>query len=123
MSVLRLTGIRRFEDPTRSGGLFLGEAGKVMAGLRYARNSVHHQWADALRLDEGGVSFPLEFPVRFSDWYWRREIPPPRNRKGELEYNRLLAGEPTRNALSALRELFPTALAELSRRLRRESGD
>src|ERR1700735_1891342 len=46
-------------DPAISGA---GEVlANIMSGLRYVRNRVHHQWADALITDRvsGGLTFPV----------------------------------------------------------------
>jgi len=60
-----------------------------MAGVRFARNSLHDDWSEAVVLDDGGVSFPLSFPLsctsgledpsRAWEWVWRNadELPPP----------------------------------------------
>jgi hypothetical protein len=50
---------------------------EVMAGVRFARNRAHHQWSDALRLDDGGFQFPMSFPLNFWEWVWRpaNELP------------------------------------------------
>lgn len=32
---------------------------RAMAGVRFVRNRVHHQWAQALVRDDGGVSDPI----------------------------------------------------------------
>jgi hypothetical protein len=43
-----------------------------MAGVRFARNRVHHHWVDAIYFNEsGGMTFPMTFPVYFSTWRWR----------------------------------------------------
>jgi hypothetical protein len=39
--------------------------------LRFARHRVHHNWADALWLDERGAQFPIQFPATFFEWRWR----------------------------------------------------
>jgi hypothetical protein len=52
-----------------------------LRGLRFARHRVHHQWADALRFEEGAdLSSPLVFPIVFFDYLWRdiNELPPGR---------------------------------------------
>jgi hypothetical protein len=38
------------------------EGAEVLAGIRYVRNRVHHDWADALQ-EEHGARFPLRFRV------------------------------------------------------------
>lgn len=34
---------------------------EIMAGVRFARNSLHHDWSEAVVLRDGAVSFPLSF--------------------------------------------------------------
>ena len=69
----------------------------ALKALMYARNSVHHRWADAVYWTEGA-----EFPIRlqpgqgFGEWRWRPNIPPPRNPKGRDEYDRTMAGRSVR---------------------------
>jgi hypothetical protein len=40
----------------------LGHGAEIMGGVRFARNSVHHQWSDALQL-AGGRMYPKRFAV------------------------------------------------------------
>lgn len=44
---------------------------EVMAGVRCAGNRVHHQWADALHLDESGRRYPRDYPLAYYEWTWR----------------------------------------------------
>lgn len=56
---------------------------EVMRGVRFARNSVHHQWSDALEFTkEGGSSFPVSVPGGIFEWRWRpaSELPEPDKR-------------------------------------------
>lgn len=84
----------------------------TLLGVRYARNRVQHQWADAMKLDGSGGQFPLTFPITFYEWRWREESelpPPPReheNPKGEAAYEATLAGEPIRLTIQPLIGLF-----------------
>jgi hypothetical protein len=82
-------------------------AAAVMAGVRFARNRVHHQWADALVLNDG-IPFPMPFPIPFFGWMWRAadELPPDGNRQGEDVYRERLQGEPAHAALVELQEAF-----------------
>jgi hypothetical protein len=73
-----------------------------LRGLRYARNAVHHQWADALELDDSGAAFPITFPMVFFEWRWTRELPPPKQKRDEPFYREHLAGHPARHALGAV---------------------
>ncbi len=85
---------------------------EVMRGVRFVRNSVHHQWSDALVLDEGGMSFPMTFPVVFFEWRWRPAdgLPAPekgrRDEGGEEDYRAMLEGEPARTTLETLANAF-----------------
>jgi hypothetical protein len=83
-------------------------AGFVL-GFRYARNTVHHDWADALYVDYTGLIVPSPLPAPLFEWRWLRELPATRD-KGQAEYARHLAGEPVRFTLEALESLFLTAV-------------
>ena len=72
-------------------------AGSVaLKALRYARNSVHHRWADAVYWTEG-AEFPIRLQPgqRFGEWRWKPNIPPPDRPKGN-EYNQTMAGRSVR---------------------------
>lgn len=45
--------------------------GDLVAACRFVRNRVHHQWADALRLDTGGRRYPKVYPLQYREWVWR----------------------------------------------------
>lgn len=84
--------------------------GEVMGGVRFVRNSVHHDWSDALE-PPSGMSFPLTFPVRFADWQWRRadDLPAPDKepRDDELAiYRARMEGNPVRSTLVLLSSAF-----------------
>lgn len=83
---------------------------EAMAGVRFARNRVHHQWTDALRLDESGFSPLLLSPLASFEWRWRDLAHLPAGHRadprGELIYRDHLAGEPARLTLSRLRDAF-----------------
>jgi hypothetical protein len=88
---------------------------EVMAGFRFVRNRVHHQWADALVLVDGGITFPITFPARFSEWHWRLadELPPedpkhPAHPDEERAYRDLLEHRPVRHTLDLLGGVFFT---------------
>lgn len=89
----------------------------LMSGLRYVRNRVHHQWADALvsRDVRGGLTFPMSFPASFGyvvRWIWRDldELPSapdvPREAPGREAYRTALAGHKVSEALQAMSEVF-----------------
>ncbi len=77
-----------------------------LRGLRYVRHAIHHQWADALELYDGGAEFPVTFPLVFFEWRWRPDVPPPRNRKDESSYVDYLAGRAARRTLEAVAAFF-----------------
>ncbi len=79
----------------------------VMSGVRFARNRVHHQWADALLLVDG-IPFPIPFPIPFFGWKWRPadKLPPGRNSEGEDVYREHLQGDPAHEALVKLQAAF-----------------
>lgn len=68
--------------------------GERMDGVRYARNRVHHQWADALRLDVDCDGVLL----RGHSWEWRDidELPEPSpgRDRGKDAYREMVAREP-----------------------------
>lgn len=86
-------------------------AAEAMAGVRYARNRVHHQWADALR-EVHDRTYPKTYPARYFDFVWRErnELPPPPSSKpderGAEIYDRLLAGESVDATLRTLHDVF-----------------
>lgn len=103
------------------------EAGRTLPGVRYARNRVHHQWADAIAgmrvgsfagLREGTVPDPpLVRPLRgeFRDpigeagrWRWVAELPPAErpDREGQDAYRDRLAGRLVRETFDELAILF-----------------
>jgi hypothetical protein len=90
----------------------------LMQAVRFVRNSIHHQWSDALELDESGRAFPKTFPVVFFEWRWRAlsDLPPgrvqksekikPRQAAEEAAYQETLEGKPARTTLHDLGEAF-----------------
>jgi hypothetical protein len=86
--------------------------GDDVKGVRYARNRVHHQWADAL-FSSSGFAFPMTFPLVFLEWRWRITLPPGRNNEFLAEYDAHLAGAPARVTLGNLSLCFHDAAVEL----------
>ncbi len=86
--------------------------GDDVKGMRYARNRVHHQWADAL-FSSSGFAFPITFPLVFQEWRWRLTLPPGRNDEFLAEYGAHLAGAPARLTLGNLSLCFHDAASEL----------
>lgn len=94
-------------DPALGGGDGLAD---IMGGLRYVRNRVHHQCANALVVD-GGLSFPVSLPATFSAFIWRPacDLPPPnegREAPGRTAYAKALAGRRAEDALEEMRRTF-----------------
>jgi hypothetical protein len=84
---------------------------ELLRGIRYARNALHHDWADALRLNEsGGLQFPMTFPAVFFEWVWRSadDLPAAEHSDapGEAVYRAQMEGRAARVALAQLREAF-----------------
>jgi hypothetical protein len=79
---------------------------EAMSGVRFARNRVHHQWADALRLAEGRT-YPKQYPTRYFAWVWRdvEELPKGSN-SGHSTYVSLLQGHLAEATLRVLGEAF-----------------
>lgn len=89
----------------------LGDA-HLVYGVRYARNGIHHQWSDALRIKQG-AQFPIRFPAAFFEWVWcsASELPAPeagrrKDEKGEAAYIAQLEARPARHALENLGAIF-----------------
>jgi hypothetical protein len=88
---------------------------EIMRGVQYVRNSVHHQWSDALELDERGRSYPKSYPVVFFEWRWRpaSDLPEPEKRhqdkwwkEGKEVYKAHLQGEMARLTVQQLANVF-----------------
>jgi hypothetical protein len=88
--------------------------GDDVKGVRYARNRVHHQWADALFLSSSGRAYPRTYPLVFHEWRWRLELPAGRNTQFQAEYAAQLAAGPARVTLGNLSLCFHDAAGELS---------
>jgi hypothetical protein len=78
----------------------------TLKGVRFARNVVHHQWADALQFSPGAELGVLMLDVSRLDqpsrWIWRREeeLPPSRHgRHGRQDYIDQLEGHEAEEAL------------------------
>ena len=83
----------------------------VMDGLRYARNRVHHQWADAV-IAQGGAKLPFTPPRVLMTWVWRpvEELPTPakghEDPRGGAAYEEALGGRPVEDVLATLGDAF-----------------
>lgn len=87
---------------------------EIMGGIRFIQNSVHHDWSDAVQIDETGSSFPVTFPVMFFEWVWRpaEDLPSPgqtQHPEAERLYREEMQGRPVRHSLHTLRQVFPHA--------------
>jgi hypothetical protein len=86
--------------------------GDVLAGFRYARNAVNHDWAEALELT-AGVVLPTPLPAGLFEWRWRGELSATRP-SGKTQYKGRLAQQPVRFTLEALGNLYGAALNDFS---------
>jgi hypothetical protein len=94
--------------------------GDLMGGVSFVRNSVHHDWSEAVVLRDHGVSFPLTFPMSFTSgtgkpwqWYWRDadELPVPSKKQfadNELVYRTQMQGREVKHVLDVLGGVFFT---------------
>lgn len=86
---------------------------EVMAGVRFARNRVHHHWADALYYNQtGGMTFPATFPVVLSTWRWKAvaDLPPGDDDRGQDVYETHLQDESALKTLLRLGIAFESVL-------------
>lgn len=94
--------------------------GSTVRAVRFARNRVHHQWAQALTLGDADRDLPAR--VASWVWAWRTELPAGRrDLPGERLYREDLAGEPVIGALGRLTAVFGKALRILHDRGRADS--
>jgi hypothetical protein len=84
------------------------ERGYVV-GFRYARNAVHHHWAEALWLDRRGATLPTPLPHAFFEWCWQPQLRAT-NERGLAKYRTHLSGQPVRFTLEALESVFEKAV-------------
>jgi len=87
---------------------------QVMSGIQYVRNSVHHQWSDALELTEGR-GYPKAYTMVYFEWRWRpaSDLPLPEKRhqnkgweEGKKFYEAHLQGEMARLTVGQLANVF-----------------
>lgn len=83
-----------------------------LRGLRFARHRVHHQYADALWLDDSGAELPTTLPFTFLEWRWRAKLPPGRPSRDEEAYRAHLSGRPARRTLDSVSEYFTTLVPD-----------
>lgn len=100
------------------------ESGFLMRGVRFVRNSVHHQWSDALTWKSPTEVTPATFdprPDAFGfprptaaglGWVWRKTVDLPKADRpdpaGEAIYDEHLAGRPVSLTLVELQRVFWT---------------
>jgi hypothetical protein len=96
------------------------DGAEILGGVRYARNRVHHQWADALRWDQG-FRFPMRFPLVMHSWVWApadelptADRPDP---DGRAIYERMLANVRAEDALFLIRDVFAQVMDMLEPRI------
>jgi len=82
--------------------------GDTVKGVRFARNRVHHQWADALETTSGRA-YPAAYPKVYMEWRWRAELPPGPNDEFKEHYDQGVASHPARVTLGGLSECFADA--------------
>jgi hypothetical protein len=101
------------------------DSGDYVRAVRFARNRVHHQWADALELTTDGFTFPITFPMVFHEWRWRRsvDLPVGDDSRDEATYDRLLANHPARHILQQLGETYAQVADLLERPDMADTGD
>jgi hypothetical protein len=79
---------------------------EAVRGVRFIRNRIHHQWADALRLAKAGN----HYPPRELEWVWvgASDLPEaePGHDRGREGYERLLEGRAAEYTLSILAETY-----------------
>jgi hypothetical protein len=86
----------------------LGPPADVMAGVRFARHRVHHQWSDA-------VMATHSVQGEFVAWAWRplEDLPHGRDQRGEDIYRDSLQGRPVQAALNVVGGAFLTLMRML----------
>jgi hypothetical protein len=80
---------------------------EAVRGIRFIRNRVHHQWADALTLAGPGN----RYPARPFEWVWATsdQLPPHdagHRDRGREDYEKLLEGQPAEVGLAILLETY-----------------
>lgn len=82
--------------------------GQHVSAVRFARNRVHHQWADTLLLCQGGVAAPFEFPLVTHEGKWRpsADLPCGDDNHGIDDYDRHLADNPARFTIRRIDRVY-----------------
>ena len=77
--------------------------GLTVRAVRFARNRVHHQWAEAFTISDSD----RDLPRRLVPWTWLPELPAGKpDAEGEAVYRADLAGELVIGALGRLSAIF-----------------
>ncbi|KIH97629.1 hypothetical protein LP52_18155 [Streptomonospora alba] len=82
--------------------------GRLMLGVRYARNRCGHQRAIAINR-HNGMAWPAHWPSRWGAVTWKQELPPadnPNQEHGKDVYWEHLAGRDVGNTLVAVENWF-----------------
>lgn len=100
--------LERMEPGTYAERRDADPGGRVLRGLRWARNQGVHQLA--LHENAKGIRFPMTFPVRFDfNPVWRDRSVSPNARRGidnERAYDAEVAGKPVAYTLTAARNFL-----------------
>jgi hypothetical protein len=86
----------------------LGYGAEIIDGVRFVRNSVHHQWSDAMLLHRAPGQL-----AEFSEWVWRPadDLPQPDRKphpEPERAYRELMEGRPVKLCLDIVGGAFRT---------------
>lgn len=85
--------------------------GDTVKGVRFARNRVHHHWADALETTSG-AEIPRVLPFALMEWRWRAELPLGLNDEFKEHYDQEVVSHPARITLGDLSECFADAAGQ-----------
>lgn len=81
---------------------------EILEAVRWTRNTVHHDWVDALALDASGAEYPRTYPRVYHEWRWKRieELPESGRAESREAYVELLDGVKVRDTLVTLGEVL-----------------
>ncbi len=86
------------------------DCGATVRGVRFIRNCVHHQWSEALAIEEAD----RDLPARLAPWRWQPDLVAERpDPEGQGIYESELAGELVIGALGRMVAVFGKALRVL----------
>ena len=91
-------------------------AGSSARGLRYARNSVHHDWAQAIDLAQERRHLPARKSLEDWEWVWPLPEKSPGREEGlgEHEYRTRLVGQCVAVTLTELAAAFAAGVRQIS---------